>query len=241
MGRPPLIDRDVVIKTALEIVDSEGLEALSMRRLAGALDVNVAALYGYFDNKQDVLRSVDAFIFSEMSFDDRSSDDWTEIVVRQALAFYRLMRRHPNAIPIFVQFPSKEVTSRPYGRFVPSSSRGGTLVRTSPGGTPLDGVRPAGRRAAESASSSSSSFVAPLSMVSRRRSRKRSRRDPVTDPNHGGSACVRRDREERPGDRKVAGPEALALQNDDFGMVGEAIDTGLDRGVEAASRSLADG
>ncbi len=118
MGRPPLIDRDVVIKTALEIVDSEGLEALSMRRLAGALDVNVAALYGYFDNKQDVLRSVDAFIFSEMSFDDRSSDDWTEIVVRQALAFYRLMRRHPNAIPIFVQFPSKEVTSRPYGRFV---------------------------------------------------------------------------------------------------------------------------
>ena len=40
-----------------------------MRRLAGALGVDVAALYGYFENKHDLLRSVDALIFSEMSFD----------------------------------------------------------------------------------------------------------------------------------------------------------------------------
>lgn len=46
------ISRDVVIATALDLLDEVGLEGLTMRRLADALDIKAASLYWHFANKQ---------------------------------------------------------------------------------------------------------------------------------------------------------------------------------------------
>jgi TetR/AcrR family tetracycline transcriptional repressor len=46
------IDRDLVIRTALRLLDENGLEHLSLRRLAGDLQVKAPALYWYFESKR---------------------------------------------------------------------------------------------------------------------------------------------------------------------------------------------
>jgi AcrR family transcriptional regulator len=64
MGRPrksgerPPLSPDVIADAALALVDREGLEALSMRRIAGALGVEAMALYYHFSSKEALVEAV---------------------------------------------------------------------------------------------------------------------------------------------------------------------------------------
>lgn len=64
MGRPPKSDMrpplspDMIADAALALVDQEGLGALSMRRVAGALGVEAMALYHHFPNKETLVEAV---------------------------------------------------------------------------------------------------------------------------------------------------------------------------------------
>jgi AcrR family transcriptional regulator len=49
------LDRDAIARAALEMLDEEGIEALSMRRLADRLGAGTMTLYGYFRSKQELL------------------------------------------------------------------------------------------------------------------------------------------------------------------------------------------
>jgi TetR/AcrR family tetracycline transcriptional repressor len=49
------IDRQLVVSTALRMLDEDGLERLSLRRLAAALDVKAPALYWHFESKRALL------------------------------------------------------------------------------------------------------------------------------------------------------------------------------------------
>jgi AcrR family transcriptional regulator len=52
------LSREGVARSALDLLDREGLEALSMRRLAEDLGAGTMTLYGYFRNKEDLLDAV---------------------------------------------------------------------------------------------------------------------------------------------------------------------------------------
>jgi AcrR family transcriptional regulator len=54
-GRPPTIDRDAVLDTALGLLDAEGVEALTMRRLASELGVSAMTPYRYVGSKDELL------------------------------------------------------------------------------------------------------------------------------------------------------------------------------------------
>jgi AcrR family transcriptional regulator len=58
MSRPRALSHETVIAAAVAISDSEGLPALTVRRLAEALDVTGMTLYTYFDNKQELEQAV---------------------------------------------------------------------------------------------------------------------------------------------------------------------------------------
>lgn len=49
------LDRDLVVRTALDLLDAEGLDGLTLRKIAAALDVKAPALYWHFQNKQQLL------------------------------------------------------------------------------------------------------------------------------------------------------------------------------------------
>ena len=54
----PLLHREAIIAAARELIVADGLEALSLRRLAARLGVTAPALYAHVRDKQDLLRAV---------------------------------------------------------------------------------------------------------------------------------------------------------------------------------------
>ncbi|WP_409180865.1 TetR/AcrR family transcriptional regulator [Amycolatopsis sp. VS8301801F10] len=57
-GRPPAADRAHVTAAALRLLGEEGLDALTMRKLAAAVGVQVGTLYGYFPTKTALLTAM---------------------------------------------------------------------------------------------------------------------------------------------------------------------------------------
>src|SRR5690242_17679722 len=68
MARPrrPMLSRALIIETALEIIDREGLDALSTRRLATELAVRAPSLYNHFATKEEILDAVGDYIFDDV-------------------------------------------------------------------------------------------------------------------------------------------------------------------------------
>lgn len=53
--KTPRVQPEAVVKAALEILDAEGLEGVTLRRLAAKLGVKASTLYWYFKDKQDIV------------------------------------------------------------------------------------------------------------------------------------------------------------------------------------------
>ena len=73
--KSPKIDRLNVLDTALS-AGKEGIEGLTMRKLADALHIKAASLYWHFDNKQTLIEGMADRIVSEVAVDFHYSQDW---------------------------------------------------------------------------------------------------------------------------------------------------------------------
>jgi AcrR family transcriptional regulator len=106
MGRPsvPLIDRDDVIAKALELIDSGGVEALSVRKLGSALGVNAASLYHHFKDKEEILRGVRLLVLREARVFLPASKNatWQYYVVKSVTRYRAALLAHPNAAPLMM-------------------------------------------------------------------------------------------------------------------------------------------
>jgi AcrR family transcriptional regulator len=76
--------REDVARTALRLLDDDGLPDLTMRRLAAALDVQPSALYHHFPNKQTLLAELADRIVSRGA--DPLPAEWTDAVRAEAAA-----------------------------------------------------------------------------------------------------------------------------------------------------------
>ncbi|CDG85595.1 TetR/AcrR family transcriptional regulator C-terminal domain-containing protein [Janthinobacterium agaricidamnosum] len=70
------IQRENVITTALDLLDQVGIEGLTMRRLADALDIKAASLYWHFSNKQELLDGMADILIQEVARDIDTNTDW---------------------------------------------------------------------------------------------------------------------------------------------------------------------
>lgn len=97
----PVLTRETIIAAALEIVDKEGLKALSMRHLGTALEVDPMAVYYHIPNKAALL---DGLVEAVMSEIDLTLDDPSRPAperIRVAANIYRdVMMAHPNAVQV---------------------------------------------------------------------------------------------------------------------------------------------
>ncbi|UNM16257.1 TetR/AcrR family transcriptional regulator C-terminal domain-containing protein [Streptomyces formicae] len=89
--------RERIVGAALTIIDEEGVDALSMRRIAASLGVQAMSLYNHVRSKADILDGVTEFITTEMRMPRRMSGGWEDGIRSIAYAFRQASLRHPRA------------------------------------------------------------------------------------------------------------------------------------------------
>ncbi|MFF9111114.1 MULTISPECIES: TetR/AcrR family transcriptional regulator [unclassified Streptomyces] len=110
MARPrkPLLSTDRIVETARELVDAEGLAAVSTRRLAAELGVSGPSLYNHFRTKDEILEavadSVSAQVDLSMFQDGR---DWRTALHQWAVSYRAALRDHPNIVPVLARGPGR--------------------------------------------------------------------------------------------------------------------------------------
>jgi AcrR family transcriptional regulator len=101
-GRAPLT-QDKIVEKALEILDAEGVEAVSMRRLGQELGVEAMAMYHHFPNKDAILDAVVGRIVAETGPADLTPGaDWKLQMLSGPAAAGRALDAHPRAGWLFL-------------------------------------------------------------------------------------------------------------------------------------------
>jgi AcrR family transcriptional regulator len=98
------ITRDVVLAAALEIIDRDGTDALSMRRLARALNRDPMILYRHAPNKAALLDGVAETVLARLEVDSTDAD-WVGQLRDVARRFRALALAHPHVVPLIVTRP----------------------------------------------------------------------------------------------------------------------------------------
>ena len=100
MARPRTLTRDRIVSEALALIDDEGVEALSMRRLGSRLGVEGMALYTYVRGKDELLDAVAERVREALDGEFDRSAPWQERIRRGTLAWAELQAAHPRAFPL---------------------------------------------------------------------------------------------------------------------------------------------
>lgn len=98
------VTRAAVLSAALAIVDRDGVDGLSMRRLAEAVGRDPMVIYRHVPNKAAVLDGVAEVVFAELTVDAAASD-WVAEMRRVAREFRRVSLAHPRVVPLLVTRP----------------------------------------------------------------------------------------------------------------------------------------
>jgi TetR/AcrR family tetracycline transcriptional repressor len=88
------LDTGSVVEAALAVLDAEGLDGLTMRRLAKQLGVQNPALYWHFRNKQEIVDGMAVRMLAEAEVELGRSTRWDEWLSSAARAFRRMMLSH---------------------------------------------------------------------------------------------------------------------------------------------------
>ncbi len=130
-GRNPLT-RVTMLRAALELVDADGLEALSMRRLGHKLDRDPMALYRYAANRDALLDGLTELLLDQWVIPEVGDTDpaWQDQLRRAAHRFRFLVLEHPHVVPLLVTRPlSTPLGLRPLGALRPLEQLLGVLTR----------------------------------------------------------------------------------------------------------------
>jgi AcrR family transcriptional regulator len=96
------ISRDAIVKAAVGLLDREGLDALSMRRLGDELGAGAASLYWHVGSKDGLLDLVLDEIIGEQQVPDPEPERWQEQLKEVARAQRRTSLRHPYVVRVSI-------------------------------------------------------------------------------------------------------------------------------------------
>jgi AcrR family transcriptional regulator len=109
----PRLDSDRVFHAALELVDRDGLEALTIRRLAADLGVDAMAIYRHAASKDALLDGLIDITMADLHIDP-DAEDWRAQLHSLADQIRAASRAHPNVFPLMLTRPLKtSLSTRP--------------------------------------------------------------------------------------------------------------------------------
>lgn len=94
------LTREEILDAALAIVDTDGLAALTMRRLAATVGVEPMSLYYHVSSKEMLLDRTIERMRAEMRLPERLPDDPSDLLEVLFVEYRRVLMAHPNMIPL---------------------------------------------------------------------------------------------------------------------------------------------
>src|SRR6516165_3232291 len=101
-GPKPTLSREMVIEAALDLVDTEGLTALNLRKLAGRMGISAMTPYHYFEDKADLLAAMIGHALAALASDLDPNLAWDDQIDAAMHDFHDTLKRHPGVVELFI-------------------------------------------------------------------------------------------------------------------------------------------
>jgi AcrR family transcriptional regulator len=113
VGRPrtPVLNTARIHATALRIIDTDGLDGLSMRKLAAELGVRAPSLYGHVASKDELLHAVANDLMEAVDISGFGTGDWQLGLRTWARSYRSALGTHPNLVPFIAHGPARRSAS----------------------------------------------------------------------------------------------------------------------------------
>ncbi len=104
MARPlrPILNRALIARTALALVDRHGVEGASMRRVAQKLSVNPTSLYNHVPDRAAMIEDVRALVSAKIDSTPLRELPWEAGLVAWARSYRQAFARHPRTVPLLM-------------------------------------------------------------------------------------------------------------------------------------------
>jgi AcrR family transcriptional regulator len=99
----PLLSRSKIVETALEMIDEDGTDQLTIRNVARRLGVQGPSIYYYFRDRDELFAAVGLALLRDIKIPPRRSHKWNDWLLQDALAYFRAVEAHPNAASILLE------------------------------------------------------------------------------------------------------------------------------------------
>ena len=96
------LTRERVIDAGLLVMDTEGLEAVSMRRVAREVGVEAMSLYNHVRDKDDLLQGICDRVMGDFVFPE-PTEDWAEMCKAGARSWRNVLQAHPDVMRLFAE------------------------------------------------------------------------------------------------------------------------------------------
>ncbi|MEO3930412.1 TetR/AcrR family transcriptional regulator C-terminal domain-containing protein [Micromonosporaceae bacterium B7E4] len=105
--RQALLSRQRIVDAAAALIDAEGLEALSTRRLATELGVRGPSLYNHFGTKDEILDAVADAITAKVDVSYFGTHDWRDALRLWGHSYRQALAAHSNIVPYLAKGPGR--------------------------------------------------------------------------------------------------------------------------------------
>jgi AcrR family transcriptional regulator len=105
--RQALLTRQRIVDAAAALVDADGLDAVSTRRLAAELGVRGPSLYNHFATKDDILDAVAEAVVAPVDTSFFATHDWADALRMWARSYRAALTAHPHVVPYLAQGPGR--------------------------------------------------------------------------------------------------------------------------------------
>jgi AcrR family transcriptional regulator len=135
VARPkvPLISKRKALEAALDIIDTEGIDALSIRRLAERLKVNGASLYHHFENKDEIVVGAAKLALEDVRTPLTYDEPWRIWIMRNNRTLRQAFRDHPHIVPVMLRRDPLQIGA---------SQLDATAARLEAEGVPVGAIAP---------------------------------------------------------------------------------------------------
>jgi AcrR family transcriptional regulator len=98
------LTRDQIVKAAIELLDTDGLEGLNMRALGNRLGSAATAVYWHVGSKDNLIALAGNQAWNEIALPDLAAVDWRTAATEMATDLYAMLGRHPWLVQTFGSF-----------------------------------------------------------------------------------------------------------------------------------------